>query len=1180
MSARKFKFVSPGVFLQEIDNSQIPRLPGPVGPVIIGRTRKGPSMRAVRVDSFRDYVNIFGETVPGNEADDVWRYPGIQATTYAPYAAQAYLNSQTPVTMIRLAGVVGDNASAAAPDAYPGWDLGQGSNGTPHGIFVMPSASIGTDIVESSLVGIIYSTTGSLSVGIKGTDPAGVAFNSSTTAADKGKTAAITSDKFNLYFSESVNGTLMEKEVSFVRGSSYVRDVLNTNPIKTTTRISSVVSGTLSNKYWLGETFEEEYARMKRLHPNLRVGVLSLGTAKQPMGDFKSANHAASAARTGWVFPQHFGEKSTFAPATRAEKLFRIIALSEGEEVSRDLIIEIRDIKIPSDGALNPYGSFAVVVKKITPSEIITIERFDSCNLNPNSSNFLAKKVGDQYLKWDSVEKRNKLYGSNPNRSQYIRVEMHPDIAEDGPSNVASVPFGFFGPIVPASTTIDGPTDVHKAVGVLTSSINNDANDGFKITVPAAAGGTGRSVEILFKDQETTPGLPGVNIIHINANHVQNTSSFANIQAVALAINGLGNVSGSEDAGGQHRIVYGKLHSASAGHITGSDDAKDSDSGLRRDGVLGVHAYVTTTDDGIDTGTEHRITLVATDFLTSGLTETGITLSGAVGSNIALVKDRSFTFPTVTHKNAGPAAGTAFFNGILSSSHGLAGDGGMRTDALTRAQIAGAFSSSAGIASSFGRMKINWPKSPLVEKLDNATEYVLGSTVYKKDASAGFGLENSTINEGWLDYHRRLPTWQTVHDNQTSGLTDSFASYAYTFSLDDTVVSVEGDLSADLSEANITSITSITGSHIKGTAYTSADSGGSPRVLLRDVVDGFRMPLAGGFDGVDITEADPFNMDVITSESSTANNYAYASIDRAIEMIRDPEAIEMNLAALPGITNASLTTKLIETCEARADTLAIIDLPDVYIPPSQRSCNSFEDRLPTAGRPKKAAETLTARQLNSSYGATYYPWVKIRDTIYSRDVWVPPSVIALGVMAFSEKRENAVWFAPAGFNRGGLNEGNAGLPVLQVSTQLLSKQRDTLYEANINPIASFVTEGLVVFGQKTLQSTQSALDRINVRRLLIFIKREVSRISSNLLFDQNVPATWNRFKSQVVPFLEGVKTQLGLSDFRVILDESTTTPDLVDRNILYAKIFLKPARAIEFIAVDFVITRTGASFDD
>jgi phage tail sheath protein FI len=256
----------------------------------------------------------------------------------------------------------------------------------------------------------------------------------------------------------------------------------------------------------------------------------------------------------------------------------------------------------------------------------------------------------------------------------------------------------------------------------------------------------------------------------------------------------------------------------------------------------------------------------------------------------------------------------------------------------------------------------------------------------------------------------------------------------------------------------------------------------------------------------------------------------------------------------------------------------VIDLPDIYIPESQAFASNFEKRVDNTN-PTRSAKALIQRRINSSYGCTYYPWVQIRDTIDGALVWVPPSVVALGTMGYTEQRDE-VWFAPAGFNRGGLNEGNAGLPVLQVSEQLLSKDRDTLYDASINPIASFVSEGIVVFGQKTLQSTKSALDRINVRRLLIFVKKEVSRISNTLLFDNNLPATWNRFKSLVVPMLESVKTRLGLADFKVVLDETTTTSDLVDRNIMYAKIFLKPARAIEFIAVDFVITRSGASFDD
>ena len=182
-------------------------------------------------------------------------------------------------------------------------------------------------------------------------------------------------------------------------------------------------------------------------------------------------------------------------------------------------------------------------------------------------------------------------------------------------------------------------------------------------------------------------------------------------------------------------------------------------------------------------------------------------------------------------------------------------------------------------------------------------------------------------------------------------------------------------------------------------------------------------------------------------------------------------------------------------------------------------------------------------------------------------------------MSFNDKQA-APWFAPAGFNRGGLSAGAAGIPVTNVRSKLTSKERDSLYDANINPIASFPNEGIVIFGQKTLQVTPSALDRINVRRLMIFVKKEISRIASNLLFEPNVQATWDKFTSEVNPFLNNIKNQFGLDDFKVVLDETTTTPDLIDRNVVYAKIFLKPTKAVEFFAIDFVITNSGAGFED
>jgi hypothetical protein len=285
----------------------------------------------------------------------------------------------------------------------------------------------------------------------------------------------------------------------------------------------------------------------------------------------------------------------------------------------------------------------------------------------------------------------------------------------------------------------------------------------------------------------------------------------------------------------------------------------------------------------------------------------------------------------------------------------------------------------------------------------------------------------------------------------------------------------------------------------------------------------------------------------------------------------------MNLLTVPGIQNVKLTNRLIEVCEQRADALAIIDIQGDY-----KSAQESYSSAATEYKPDPVSTVVSnmkSRNINSSYGCAFFPAVLAKDTSANALVSLPASVVALGVMGSSAAATD-VWFAPAGFTRGGLSNGAAGFPVVGVKAKLTSKDRDDLYAVNINPIASFPAEGIVVFGQKTLQVTASSLDRINVRRLMIYLKKEVSRFASTLLFDPNTEVTWARFTSKVVPFLQDVKARFGLTDFKVVLDKTTTTPELVDRNILYAKIFLKPARAIEFIALDFILTNTGASFDD
>jgi hypothetical protein len=386
--------------------------------------------------------------------------------------------------------------------------------------------------------------------------------------------------------------------------------------------------------------------------------------------------------------------------------------------------------------------------------------------------------------------------------------------------------------------------------------------------------------------------------------------------------------------------------------------------------------------------------------------------------------------------------------------------------------------------------------------------------------------------------------------------------FGYVFSLDDIVATSD----------NTTFYQS--GSRALGSSKSATGGYGS---LLDLGFNSFTAPFFGGFDGLDITQPDPFRNKQFSAGSTERNSSPYYSILRAIDTLADPEAVDANMIVMPGLTNEGLTNRIIDVCEDRGDAMTIIDLEDGYIPPHEERKATKAAKIPNT--PQQLATNLKNRVVDSSYAATFYPWVQTREESNGQLVWVPPSVAMMGVLASSERKSH-LWFAPAGFNRGGLSEGAAGIPIVGVTTKLTSRERDTLYDARINPIASFPSTGIVVFGQKTLQERQSALDRINVRRLVIFLKKEISRISSTILFEQNVQATWNRFKGLVEPFLATVRTNFGISDYRLILDESTTTPDLVDQNILYAKIMVKPARAIEFIAIDFVVASTGASFDD
>jgi len=276
--------------------------------------------------------------------------------------------------------------------------------------------------------------------------------------------------------------------------------------------------------------------------------------------------------------------------------------------------------------------------------------------------------------------------------------------------------------------------------------------------------------------------------------------------------------------------------------------------------------------------------------------------------------------------------------------------------------------------------------------------------------------------------------------------------------------------------------------------------------------------------------------------------------DNMLDLLSNQDDYQFNLLVTPGLLNSTHTSQVttaLNNTQMRGDSIYIID-PVVY-------ASSI------------TAVNTQANSRNSSYGAMYWPWLQTIDPDLGDQVWVPASAMIPGVYAFNDNASEP-WFAPAGINRGGLTT------VIRPERKLSQSNRDSLYQNKVNPIASFPGVGTVVYGQKTLQRQASALDRVNVRRLLIQLKSYIGQVAQTLVFEQNTAATRNNFLAIVNPYLESVVQRQGLYAFKVVMDDSNNTPDVIDRNQMVGAIYLQPTKTAEFIILDFNLLPTGATF--
>lgn len=436
-----------------------------------------------------------------------------------------------------------------------------------------------------------------------------------------------------------------------------------------------------------------------------------------------------------------------------------------------------------------------------------------------------------------------------------------------------------------------------------------------------------------------------------------------------------------------------------------------------------------------------------------------------------------------------------------------------------------------------------------VGALENGTEDNLRWEIVSSNTSSGeFSL---TIRRG-NDIHKDkvvLESWNglSLDPKAENYITKVIGDSYKTIDTSDTVpyVKTVGNYPNKSNYVYVESVGLKTPDYFDNTGIAKAEYTGS--------IPGLQSGSFGGASG-DVFPTGYTALNEKITNSTNIQGLDQSAYTQSISLLANQDEYSFNVITAPGLIMGQATTaitSLINMVQERGDALAIVD-PAVY---------------------GATLLTMTANALNynSSYAACYAPWLQVTDPNSGQLVWVPASTLIPGVFAYNDN-VSETWFAPAGLSRGGLST------VVRPERKLSQANRDTLYEGNVNPIASFPNNGTVVFGQKTLQKKASALDRINVRRLLIELKSYISQISDNLVFEQNSVATRNNFLNEVNPYLSSVQQKQGLYAFKVIMDDTNNTPDVIDRNQLIGQIFLQPTKTAEFILLDFNIMPTGATF--
>ena len=1106
---KKFDFLSPGIKITEVDQSVLPAETEEDGPIIIGRTRKGPGMQPVKIKSLEDFVKVFGTPAPGGSSvtGDLWRDgPNISAPTYGAYAAQSWLASEnSPITMVRL---LGDESSTAADGSTgkAGWQLTNSStsptiadNSTAYGLFIIESGSVGQGSFREFKAA------------------------SNTKGDYEGDTFTITRQGGTTYTFE------------FVADGGAVGNAANVtvdiSSQSTRQGIASVVVAAIQTKIDDGSLTNLSVKLMGTADADGTIRVLNYSTTTTVALASSDTSRLGLEAGDDTDFTDASATIAVAPKATGTGALAAVLYCDSGYMTLSGCVANDNGLGI----ATSNTASAATLVESIA----------DNCGFGINIFNSSGTQVGGT-LKFDfsrnSAKYIRKVLNTTPqltsttmtaagNRTTYWLGESYErHLRSLVTGSLTGRQYGILLPLQKAdNSAATGNWGYHRAKHkhastgfVIADDTGNDnanydalnATKLFKFECLHSGDELQKEIGIAISEIKLAPNpqsyaYGSFTVTVLDLYNGQQLETFSNCNLDPNSANFVARKIGDQ------KLVWDDVNKK---FNVNFDNPNVSD-------YIRVEMFD-------ENASNYKASAIPFGFLGPGRPKSFLLTSGSTSAlNTSF---QSFTGHFVEGSGSVPA--TVY----VDDDNGASGT---------------FFSSSIEDIA----MKFEFPKLQL--RLSGTDGFV--ANPYK----ALFGIRpktgTSTNNHDYdyCDYVRALPS---NYDGNTLTPTGDF-EHSFAFTLDDIVI-----------RDGLNHVYHMSGSRKDGTSYTAVSG---TAALLDKKVKQFLMPMFGGRHGLDIKEYEPFRNDKIAGLGTTdATNYLRYSLGKALDSVADPEYIPANLLVMPGIIDNSTTNKLIGVAEDRQDVLAIIDIDGDYVSVYE----STSDASTRRGSVDTAISTLKNRNIDSTFACAFYPAVQVLDKLNNNQrVWLPSSIAGLGGIAQSEAA-SAAWFAPAGFNRGGLGNlgGSAGPTVVQARQRLDSDDRDKMYsEANINPIATFPNEGVVIFGQKTLQTgVESALGRINVRRLLIYLKSRISDVARTILFDNNVSSTWARFKARAEPILSDVQSRFGLTEYRLVLDETTTTPDLIDKNILYAQVYLKPARAIEFIAIDFIVTRTGAQF--